>query len=396
MIKFSELLCLALFLSNAFCLDCTEETDGCSKDGIQDDQKAHYVCLQNADQTACILKPYCNYTQNEDTSSEFKCSDYPVETTGKTCFENEETSGQSLCVEEYPCEKVPIPAESGDTQITVNCQQYPVSDKTKVSCVEDTSNDAEFACKENPYICSTVPKSIQSSIKCSDYEVTINDKKTHECVKTEDSDSEEVKAYACKEQIFKCNDVPKIEGETTIQCSQFADTSKSDTHICVENKESQDKQCKEMKLCSKVESEDMTSATDCSTAFYYDKENYLCRKNKEGTLCEQVQLCEKGTSSETVSCSSFSTSDDDHGCINIGTTTECKQELYCLKVLKPKDNTNTITCSQYTLSIENENTHLCIQDPLSETNACKEEFKCEKGTGESNDECTKYCYRIKK
>ena len=59
-------------------------------------------------------------------------------------------------------------------------------------------------------------------------------------------------------------------------------------------------------------------------------------------------------------------------------------------VPKPADNTNSIVCSRYELSKGNKLTHIYIQAQASEGSACREEFLCEHGSGETNQECGKY------
>ena len=109
------------------------------------------------------------------------------------------------------------------------------------------------------------------------------------------------------------------------------DIDKETTHACVEDTTSEEKQCKQMKLCSAVENADMTDGIICSNDFYYDKEKYICQKNDESNLCEQIYLCDKAPSDDTGTCSDYATSDDHHVCIEGGTGSKYKEEFICSK-----------------------------------------------------------------
>ena len=130
------------------------------------------------------------------------------------------------------------------------------------------------------------------------------------------------------------------------------DSEKAETHVCIEDATSQTKQCKEMKLCSKVTVDDMTGVTDCSSTFYYDKDTYTCLLNEVSNKCEQVYLCEEAPSTEAGPCSSFAVRDKDHTCIG-ETITGCREEYYCGKVPKSEESKNGFDCSSYQLSEEN-------------------------------------------
>ena len=84
-----------------------------------------------------------------------------------------------------------------------------------------------------------------------------------------------------------------------------------------------------MKLCSAVESGDMTADIICSSDFYYDKEKYVCQKNDETNLCKQTYLCNKAPSDDTGTCSDYATSEAHHVCIEGGTGSKCKEEFIC-------------------------------------------------------------------
>lgn len=156
--KFLTLLFLVLLFSFSFCKDCNEDDEGCSKDQIPEDEKDHWKCVSLDDET-CELVLLCEHAVKTDDDTTFKCSDYYVEDETEVCTEN--IGGTTACKAETKCSKVQKP--TGED--TVICGAYPVSDKTKAFCTKDESADAEFACKEEEYVCSKVPKSLSSSIQ---------------------------------------------------------------------------------------------------------------------------------------------------------------------------------------------------------------------------------------
>ena len=325
--KLLVLLYFALIVSYSCSKECGESD--CSYKDIADENKANYVCISEDGET-CVEKLLCEHAVKAGEDTTFKCSNYPVSNADKTCIDNSEKTG---CKEEYKCEKVPKP--SGDDTIT--CSSYPVSDKTKYACDTDGTENAESACKEVPYVCKTIPKSV-GTIECSDYAV----------------DSENTGKY-----------------------------------VCVENTALTDKQCMEVKLCSKVEESDMAENTDCSS-FYYNKKTFVCHLNEAKTKCVETYLCSGAPSGAEGECSTFVTSDENHVCINGDSSSDkkCKEEPYCSKVPKPANNEPSIDCSKYRVKQEN---HICIQDLESQTYACKEEIACDKATrGATNQECAKY------
>ena len=369
--KLLVLFYLTLIFSYSYSKDCAETE--CSYDGISDEEKTNYVCISE-DGEKCVVKPLCEHATKTEGDTTFKCSDFPVSNADKTCIDNE---GATVCKEEYKCAKVPKPTEG-----TITCSNYPVSDKTKFVCETDGS---EYACKEVPYVCSTVPKSV-GTIECSDYALSDENQHTHYC--TNSNEDEETKA--CKEKKYECSEVPKIKVETTIKCSDFdVNSVKKEKYVCVENTASTTNQCMEVKLCSKVEESDMASKPECSS-FYYDKETSVCQLNEEETKCVETYLCSGAPSGATGECSTFVTSDEKYACVNgeSGSAKKCKEEPYCSKVPKPANNEPSIDCSKYQVKQEN---NICIQDLESTTYACKEEIACDKATnGATNKECAKY------
>ena len=376
--KYLALLCFSLIISQAFSKEC-EESD-CDYTNISEADKEKYVCVPKGDDE-CELKPYCSYATKSAGDTSFKCSDYLAQEEGKICIENNEGESDP-CKEEFVCDQV---AKQNGGQI--DCSLYPTIDKTKYSCETDDTPETTKACKQVEYTCATVPKSVGSSIVCTDY--SVSNGKTQYC----EAETDDTKDTACKEVEYKCSEVPKIVGETDIKCSDFqVDSDKTGTHTCIEDTTSSEKQCKQIKNCANVVSDDMAGVTDCSTAFYFDKENYACKKNSNN-ICQQVYLCRKAPNDATGNCEDFVTSDENHACVedSSSTTNKCKENFYCSQVPKPGDNENPIVCSNYELSNEHKDTHYCIQNTESETYACKEEYLCEKATNGANDEeCAKY------
>ena len=279
-----------------------------------------------------------------------------------------------------PCKETPFCSYVTDSENEKDCTNYPLEiTNGDTVCVPKEGDD--FICQEK-YLCDKVPKGTTEA--CSNFVLQEDLKYAHYCKSIESND------YACGFEKYECNTVPKIEGETEITCSTFLDPAKSSTHVCIKDETSITNQCKEMKLCSKVEADDMTGITDCSSSFYYDKENYACQLNEENNICKEVPLCTKATLNEDTTCSSFPTSDEDHVCIE--DDTKCKEEFYCSKVPKSEESKEGFDCSKYTLSKENnDGEHTCVKDLVSTTYACKEEYLCTKAkTGANDEECAKY------
>ena len=483
--KFLALLFFAFLISYSICEGCS-----CSQDIPNGGNAEHYSCVQLEENTCewrlkCTfaVKPTTNDDENEETTTEFHCSDYPASVFDKTCVENtdEVAVGETKtdCKEVYiSCKEVPAP--TGEE--TATCSSYPVSD-SKYICQKVEGLD--HPCEE--YTCGTVPKPLDASKKCEDYptangethycsdapqnneeeteelacievrycegnvrgqcdkykvspdnvethvcvdgetnceekykcdkvpsgsekncndmEITINSKETHKCIERVDGD-DDFDTLKCKEVKYSCNDVPKINGETDIQCSTF-DPANKETHKCVErvngDTDADKFQCKEVKLCSQVTNSDMTPNTNCENDFWYDKNTKICKKNTETNICEELEK-ETPTPTPTESCNTIP-NDDDRECINIqpsdanhicvdntGGSTKCIEKLLCSKVPKPADNTDSVDCSStnYQVSEEHKNTHICIQDLESQNYACKEEYLCSQATGTNNEECSKF------
>ena len=432
------LVLLYIILSYSLCKECTESD--CETITLENgEERSHYACVPK-DGSECELKLLCQYALTGDPDTTFQCTDYPAVHPDKICINNEGT-----CTEEYYCKTLPsdsgktcssykvsdiakyvCKAAKGTDEDEVNiCSKYSLSESNNIihtcqaaeqgsqkPCVEipfcsyvtsqqgteidcstypleitngDTvcipKEDDEYICQEK-FLCNKVPKDTAEA--CKNFVLEEDKKYTHYCTNSDGT-------YACKSEQYQCKDVPKIPGATNIKCSSFLDSGKTATHVCIEDTTSQDKQCKEMKLCSEVEESDMTGITDCSSSFYYDENTYTCRLDKEGDKCEQVYLCGKAPETEAGPCSSFATSDEDLVCIG-ESVTDCSPKYLCGKVPKSKESEDGFNCATFPLSAgHNDEEYGCIKDTESTTYACKEEYLCEKANSGANDEeCSKY------
>ena len=370
--------------------DETENYCGENDESAEGDEETH----------GCKKIPYCTH------ATEGECTSYQVDSTKSTthtCVKGRE--GETYCVEKYICGEFTKVAKQTETGI--KCSDLILSNENKDKgthvCIDDEEENSSKACKEE-YLCSKAPKI--DGITCTNLIVSDDRKYNSGCKPTTDSDPDEVKQYACKEVEYLCEEVPKFqgEGEAPFECSLFdVDDDKRETHICTEDPTSQTKQCKEIKYCSDVEAADMTSETNCETDFWYDKNTKICKKNTETNICEELEK-ETPTPTPTESCNMIP-NDDDRECINIqssdanhicvdntGGSTKCIEKLLCSKVPKPADNTDSVDCSStnYQVSEEHKNTHICIQDLESQNYACKEEYLCSQATGTNNEECSKF------
>jgi len=438
--KLLVLLYFSLLVSCSLSKECSEAD--CNKETIEEAQRSNYVCVPKDDDN-CELKPLCSHAVKVDGEETLICSNFPAQHPDKICINKNDA--EDTCIEEFRCAKVPS-LEEGQT-----CSTFKVSDNSKYLCGESSTTNEEtcakyvlsgatevthscenaaqgalLPCKETPFCsyvtsletgsdCSNYPLEVKNEDKvciakegddyvcqekflcdkvptgttevCTNFALQGEKKYTHYCKSISDGE------YACKSEQYSCNDLPKIEDEkTTIVCSTFLEDAKKETHVCIEDKTSKTKQCKEMKLCSKVEAGDMTGVKDCSTSFHYDEENFRCQLNKEGNMCEQVYLCEKAPTDSEEVCSTFATTDSDHVCLDDGTTKKCKEEFYCSKVPKSEETKEGFDCSKYTLSKENnDEEHICTKNLDSTIYACKEEYFCGKAkVGATDEECSKY------
>ena len=439
------LVLLYLIFSYSLCNECTEED--CQNMTV-DGEKSDYACVPKEDNT-CELKLLCLHVTITAGDTTKQCSDYPTVHPDKICINNEgqcseeykcktvpsidsgkacssyevsdiekyvckenkatEGDGANICSKyalsdsntkthtckdvewkDLPCEEIPFCSYVTSSQTEKDCSTYPLENKNgDTICIPKQGDDK--ICQEK-YLCDKVPKNTGEA--CQNFVLQGDLKFTHYCTV---SDSE---TYACKSEKYQCNNVPKIEGETTITCASFLDSAKAETHVCLEDATSQTKQCKEMKLCSKVTVDDMTGVTDCSSTFYYDKDTYTCLLNEASNKCEQVYYCGKVPKSEEskdgFDCSSFKLStendDGDHICTKNTESTSyaCKEEVLCTKV--SLDTPTDEQCNKYPVSLENKGTHICIKNPETTGTNCIEQFLCDyvKKTGSSEVNCENY------
>ena len=369
--KYLALFCFVLLCNYTFCKDCTEASEGCDKSQI--DNPNDYVCVEVSDNT-CGLKLYCDVAVNEGNDENFKCSDQPVKTNGKTCFDNEEGAGNP-CKEEYACNDV-TNAEEG------TCPSYPVTDKNKYHCVPGDEN----SCTEEPYCTHATTED------CSTLTVAPSKSTTHVCIPG-DGDTHCVEEYLCE----KLTKEAKESSPTEISCSNLIlskENRDKETHICIDNEDEEStKACKEVKKCSQVTSSDTDK--DCSHYGVESQQKVCVKKTGDNAqICEEKYKCNNVPVNEDGQCKDFLVSDNDHVCVdNTGDSTKCIEKLLCSKVPKPENNANSIDCSStdYQISEANKNTHICVQDPDSQNYACKEEFLCNEATNAANDEeCNKY------
>ena len=198
-------------------------------------------------------------------------------------------------------------------------------------------------------------------------------KYTHHC---------QEKEGVCKEIPYICENIPKPEDGTEIDCSSLSDSN----HICIAGPVDSDLAC-QFKKCLNVDADDLAIISDCSKYPTFD-EKKSCQADGLDK-CQEIYHCEESPSGSETTCPNFLTSDEDHACVYDGEN-KCEEKYYCSKVPKPADNTNSVVCTNYILSETNKDTHLCIQDFESDTYACKEEFLCTEGQGETDQECSKY------
>ena len=391
--KYLTLFCFVfLFSYTSLALQCTDDMPECSKENLQENQDK-YLCVEVGE--ACKLMPYCSHAGIEE----------------------------------------------GDSS-SVECSSYPVTDKTKYECVEDTTNEGK-KCQEKEYTCKTVPN--LAGIVCSSY--SVEDSTTHYC-----GDAEPGSQNGCQE-------IPYCNHATEGDCSKFhVESAKSTTHVCV----SGGSYCEEKYICDKVPKGG--EVVTCLGLYIPDERKYKfeCKPTEDSDpddvkqyackevefLCKDVpkftgegdapiscsdfavdedkkatHICTEDTDSDTKQCKQINkptqdqpdtptescntipktdnreckniqASDDNHVCVdNTSGSTKCIEKLLCSKVSKPENNANSIDCSStdYQISEANKNTHICVQDPDSQNYACKEEFLCNEATNAANDEeCNKY------
>ena len=367
---------------------CTGNTEGdCTKFKVVPDHSETHVCIPAEEATGeggaaaphCQEQYLCEKILKTDPG-EKTCSKYILseENRGKethTCVDNTDSNPEST----NACKEIPYCSHVKSSATEKDCSNYPLLEEEGTVCIPKEGDDT-YICQEK-YLCDYVPKGTTED--CKNFIIPDDQKHTHQC-KSLSSDPK----YNCKAVQYECNEVPKITGETTITCSTFLDTTKTETHVCIEDTTSATNQCKEMKLCSKVESTDMTGISDCSKSFYYDKENVGCKLNTQTNKCEEVILCTKATTETEGECSDYATSDENHVCIDGDTTTRCVEKALCEGARA--SGSEEIQCSTYEVKAKNKDTHICIKNTVGD-NPCKEMMLCEKNIeGATDEECKNY------
>ena len=415
--KHLALLCFAMLFSYMLCKDCTSEDCGTfSKEGSgEDNDQTHYVCISSTEEPEnCEWKLSCQYVAKPSgDSSDFSCSDQPVtDAESFICVDETETGNTNACKELALCETIKKPEEGDET--VIDCSTYGISSAHSgtYTCVAEEDETADNACMEIPYCsedivleeenqdCSKYPiktqptdgtkvctysdgkckeqyecgqkPSLEDGETCSIFPVSQSNKNTHYCKESEGT---------CAEEPYTCETIPKPKDGTEIDCLTLGD----ETHECIKDETESTNACKFIKKCLSVDSEDLTQDPECSNYPSSDTKK-VCQKDGE-TKCKEVYICEQAPTEAEGECSSFIASSSDYGCTDDGTTKKCKEEYYCSKVPKPQENSDSFVCTNYLLSAENK---ICIQNPESDEYACKEEFLCSHGQGETDQECSKY------
>ena len=311
----------------------------CSELELSKENKGTHICTDEDDTTkdnACKEVKLCSKVLSSDTDKD--CSKYAVQTTGMICAPKKivtETADEpyNICEENYRCEVAPKESK-------IDCKDMIISSENEGThkCVARVDGDEGYEthkCKEEKYSCNDVPKiEGDTDIQCSTFDPA--NKNTHKCIKRDAGDAEADK-YQCIEEQYSCNEVPKITGETTIQCSDFEPTNKN-SHTCVE----------------RVAGDEMVNEFQCKEKKY---------------MCSEVP---KITGETTIQCSDFETTNKNtYKCVidtADSTAKQCTEEPYCSSV--PKDG-KTKDCKEYSVSEATKNTHYC-KDSTSDSKACEE------------------------
>jgi hypothetical protein len=212
-------------------------------------------CVENTDKQAGEeSKPDCkevdlncdDVPKPTEEDATVTCSNYPVTDDKKYSCESLENGNHPCHQVEYTCKTVPK-SLSG----SINCEDYSPENTETHYCSETQDADAEGTCNEVPY-CEG------NSENCENQKVTPGNKDTHVCV---------AGTEYCEEK-YQCKHLTKAakQADTSISCSEL-ELSKENkgTHICTdEDDTTKDNACKEVKLCSKVLSSDTDK--DCSIA----------------------------------------------------------------------------------------------------------------------------------
>ena len=372
MSKLLVLLYFALIVSNSICTEC--ECDPSEHNG---DDKDNYICVKSGGSCDWVL--LCEHaTKTAENEETFKCSDYAVTEENQENYYCGESTGTA-------CKEIPYCVGNTEGDCTT-FKVVPSKSETHVCVAVETTAGADGEtpnphCQEK-YLCESVPTTERED--CEKYIVSEENKYTHRCVAVANGD------HKCVEEKYKCKDVPKIQGETEIKCSDFeVDSDKKETHYCKEDTASETNQCKEEYLCSSVpRSTDGTTIT-CSDYPVSEINKYsheciaiedttsekACFENKY--KCNDVPVPEDGT---TITCSDFD--DEDNFCIT-GTTTPCTAVKKCTKV-DSTDLTTEPDCSNYRVS---DSTKFVCKKHATEQK-CEEIYKCEQAPKNAEGECS--------
>ena len=366
----------------------------CSELELSKENKGTHICTDEDDTTkdnACKEVKLCSGVLSSDTDKD--CSKYAVQTTGMICAPKKivtETADEpyNICEENYRCEVAPKESK-------IDCKDMIISSENEGThkCVARVDGDEGYEthkCKEEKYSCNDVPKiEGDTDIQCSTFDPA--NKNTHKCIKRDAGDADADK-YQCIEEQYSCNEVPKITGETTIQCSDFETTNKN-TYKCVINTaDSTAKQCTEEPYCSSVPKDGKTkdckeySVSEATKTTHYCKDSTSDSKDCEEApyTCSNIlkTVLEK---IPDIQCSNFN--EGDNYCIEDESTSEnaCKLEKKCASVNEDDLKTQS-DCSKYPVSDKEK--FGCRQK--AEQSQCEEIYFCDKVPKNDAGECSSF------
>ena len=328
---------------------CEENNEGdCTKFKVVPTKSSTHVCVPGetspeggATSKYCQEQYLCSGILKDASSTEtITCPKYILSEANRgkgthTCIQDSDPESTKACKE------VPFCSHVTSSETDKDCSKYPIEndDKDK-ACISKEADDTGKICQEK-YLCDKVPKGTTED--CKNFALTGDSKYTHECKSISDE------TYACKSEKYKCSAVPKIKVETSIKCSDFdVDSTKTETHVCIEDTTSSEKQCKEEYLCTKA-----TSGAN----------NEECSKYP-------VEIDKRTT----------------HGCVKDSTKDQgCKEEQLCDKVtLETPSDTE---CAKYPVSFDKIQSHICVKNPESTVSSCiEQQLKCESKTSGATDD----------
>ena len=358
----------------------------CSK-GIPTNSETHYctssgvtLADEEVDTTLiCKEEPYC---ESASTDSTAKCSTFEVIDKNKGCIED--STKAKKCVEKDLCESV---TELDGTK----CSDYPVVKDNSATyvCIDNIdsstgTNKVGQPCKEEQ-LCTEVTA---DGDNCLSYPVPLDDREEQGCGKPT--------AEGNCIQVFLCNKATK---SGTLACSDFPLTWENiNTHKCINGET--DTSCKEVPYCNFATPD---SEKGCD-GFPTQGIDTTCNKKSESECKEEPKTQNPDTDTE---CTTSTSADSDAACKaltitgNDGTL-ECVEnkdkkggDKPCItKVIdcknKIKDATQSI-CEK--LTVENKEQQICRLD--STQTKCEQVTYCELGTGENDNDCSKYALKDK-